>query len=100
MFIHTVLFHLKDSLSKDQIKAFEAGLDSLRNIEANTACYIGTVVAETKDRSIVRSDYNYNLTLFFEDLEAHNAYQVDPLHKAFVAEFSPFWERLEIIDSN
>ena len=100
MFIHTVLFHLKDSLSKDQIKAFEAGLASLRNIEANTACFIGTVVADTKDRPIVRSDYNYNLTLVFEDLEAHNAYQVDPLHKAFVAEFSPFWERLEIIDSD
>lgn len=99
MFIHTVLFHLKDSLSKDQIKAFEAGLDSLRNIKANSACYVGTV-ADTKDRPIVRSDYSYNLTLLFEDIEAHNAYQVDPLHKAFVAEFSPLWERLEIIDSD
>lgn len=99
MFIHTVLFHLKDNLSSEQIKAFELGLESLKDIKANTACYIGTA-AETKDRPIVRSDYDYNLTLLFEDIEAHNAYQVDPLHKAFVAEFSKLWERLEIIDAD
>ena len=55
MFIHTVLFHLKDNLSVKQLGLFELGLESLKDIKANTACYIGTA-AETKDRPIVRSD--------------------------------------------
>tara|TARA_B100001093_G_scaffold332653_1_gene317632 strand:- start:397 stop:696 length:300 start_codon:yes stop_codon:yes gene_type:complete len=98
MFVHTVLFHLKEALSNEEIAAFESGLDSLKGIAANNAIYIGKV-ADTHSRNFVRSDYDYNLTLLFDDIEAHNTYQVDPLHKAFVAENSKFWVRIEIIDS-
>ena len=99
MFVHTVLFHLKKDLPPDAIAEFEAALDSLKAIKASRATYIGTV-AETKDRPVVRSDYSYNLTILFDDIEGHNQYQVDPLHKAFVAQCSKYWTHLEIIDAD
>lgn len=99
MFIHTVLFHLKNDLPDEAIAEFETGLNSLKAIKASRATYIGTV-AETKDRPVVRSDYTYNLTILFDDLEGHNQYQVDPLHKTFVAQCSKYWTHLEIIDSD
>ena len=99
MFVHTVLFHLKKDLSPEAITEFEASLGSLKAIEVSRATYIGTV-AETKDRPVVRSDYTYNLTIIFDDLEGHNRYQVDPLHKAFVAKCSNYWTHLEIIDAD
>mgnify|MGYP006246737671 FL=1 len=99
MFVHTVLFHLKKGLPQDAIAEFEAALDSLKAIKASRATYIGTV-AETKDRPVVRSDYSYNLTILFDDIEGHNQYQVDPLHKAFVAQCSKYWTHIEIIDSD
>ena len=99
MFVHTVLFNLRKDLSKQDLEAFESGLESLRGIEANQAIYIGSV-ADTQRRNFVRSDYDYNLTLIFENIEAHNAYQVDPLHKAFVTKYSKLWIRIEVIDSD
>ena len=99
MFVHTVLFNLKKNLPQDAIVEFEAALDSLKAIKASRATYIGTV-AETKDRPVVRTDYSYNLTILFDDIEGHNQYQVDPLHKAFVAKCSKYWTHLEIIDAD
>ncbi len=99
MFVHTVLFHLKKDLPQDAIAEFEAALNSLKAIKASRATYIGTV-SETKDRPVVRSDYSYNLTILFDDIEGHNQYQVDPLHKAFVAQCSKYWTHLEIIDAD
>ena len=99
MFVHTVLFHLKKDLPEDSIAEFEMALDSLKEIKASRSTYIGTV-AETKDRPVVRSDYAYNLTILFDNIEGHNQYQVDPLHKAFVAKCSKYWTHLEIIDSD
>lgn len=99
MFVHTVLFHLKKDLSASDLEAFEAGLESLKAIEASRGTYIGKP-AETQERPAVRGDYSYNLTLLFEDIEGHNAYQVHPLHKAFVSQFSDYWLRLEIIDAD
>ena len=99
MFIHTVLFHLKMNLSKKEISEFEEGLESLKAIDSNQAIYILTP-AETKHRNAVRDDYSYNLTIHFKNIDGHNAYQIDPLHKAFVEKFSAFWQRIEIIDSD
>lgn len=99
MFVHTVLFHLKKDLSASDLEAFEAGLESLKAIEVSRGTYVG-MPAQTQERPAVRGDYSYNLTLLFDDIEGHNAYQVHPLHKAFVSKFSDFWLRLEIIDAD
>ena len=99
MFVHTVLFHLKKDLPNDTISEFELALNNLKAITASRFTYIGTV-AETKDRHVVRSDYDYNLTILFDNIESHNQYQVDPLHKAFVEQCSKYWTHIEIIDSD
>ncbi|MCC6414331.1 MAG: Dabb family protein, partial [Opitutaceae bacterium] len=43
--------------------------------------------------------YDYALTCMFADLAAHNAYQVHPLHTAFVAVGKPLWSRVQIYDA-
>ena len=99
MFIHIVLFHLKIGLSTKEISEFEKGLESLKAIDSIRAIYIGTP-SETKYRPVVRDDYNYNLTIHFNNIDEHDAYQLDPLHKTFVDKFSAYWQRIEIIDSD
>ena len=34
-----------------------------------------------------------------KDMAAHDAYQVDPLHTAFVQQFSGHWQRVVIYDA-
>lgn len=99
MFVHIVLFHLKDELSEEIISKFEGGLNSLRKIETIKEIYIGKPLKESS-RPEIRNDYYFNLTIIFENVEAHDSYQTDPIHKAFVNNFSIYWKGIEIIDSN
>jgi len=47
----------------------------------------------------VDASYDYAITAVFADTAAHDAYQIDPVHKAFVAEFKANWERVQIYDA-
>jgi hypothetical protein len=49
---------------------------------------------------VVDKTYDYSITCLFEDLAAHNAYQVHPLHTAFVEVGKPLWTRVQIYDAD
>ena len=34
-----------------------------------------------------------------KDVAAHDAYQVDPIHHAFIDQFKSFWNRVQIYDA-
>ena len=46
-------------------------------------------------------DHTFDVALVIEcrDVAAEAAYQVDPLHVAFVGKFKPYWTRVQIYDS-
>jgi hypothetical protein len=98
MLVHTVYFWLKPELTSAQRVAFRQGVESLSGINAVEAVYVGTPAA-TEKRPVIDDTYSFALTVLCKDLAAQNAYQVDPLHLAFVNTFKPAWARVQIYDA-
>lgn len=97
MILHHVLFWLKADTSDEQKAAFRKGLNTLEQIEVVKQFHIGTPAPI--ERSVVDTSYTFSLGLFFEDLAAHDVYQVHPLHKAFLEEFRVLFEKVVIYDA-
>ncbi len=97
MLVHSVFFWLKDDLTPEQITAFQAGLETLKKIPTAEAVYVGEPAA-TAARPVVDASYSFGLTVAVASVADHDAYQIDPLHKAFVEEFSTYWTKVLIYD--
>jgi len=98
MLVHSVYFWMKDGLSDADRAEFRKGLESLAGVRSAEAVYVGTPAATPK-RPIIESSYDFALTVLCKNLAAQEAYQVDPLHKAFVAAHSTKWKKLTIFDA-
>jgi len=98
MIAHHVLFWLKAETTEAQKEAFKGGLQSLEDIEVVRNFHIGNPVP-TIDRPVVDTTYTFSLILFFDDLAAHDVYQVHPIHKAFLDEFRIHFEKVVIYDA-
>jgi len=98
MIAHHVLFWLKADTTEAQKSAFRNGLQSLEKIEVVQKFHVGTPAPI--ERAVVDTTYSFSLILFFEDLEAHNVYQVHDIHKAFLDEFRELFEKVIIYDAN
>ncbi|WP_316814714.1 Dabb family protein [Pedobacter nyackensis] len=98
MIAHHVLFWLKADTSEEQKAAFRNGLQSLEKIEVVKTFHIGTPAPI--ERAVVDTTYTFSLVLFFEDLAAHDVYQVHEVHKAFLDEFRVLFEKVIIYDAH
>ncbi|TCD12132.1 Dabb family protein [Pedobacter frigidisoli] len=98
MIAHHVLFWLKADTTEDQKVAFRKSLQTLENIEVVKTFHVGTPAQI--ERAVVDTTYTFSLVLFFEDMDAHDIYQVHPLHKAFLDEFRIYFEKVVIYDAN
>ncbi|MFT4902046.1 MAG: hypothetical protein ACI81V_001329 [Lentimonas sp.] len=99
MLVHVVLFWLKHDLSDAQRTEFKAALNSLTQIKSAEAAYVGSPAA-TAQRPVVDTSYDYCLTVITKDVAAHDAYQIDPRHLAFLESFKPFWTQVKIYDAD
>jgi len=97
MIAHHVLFWLKADTTTEQKDAFKRGLQSLKDIEVVKTIHIGTPAPI--ERAVVDTTYTFSLVLFFEDLTAHDVYQIHSIHKAFLDEFREFFEKVVIYDA-
>jgi hypothetical protein len=97
MIAHHVLFWLKADMSVEEKQAFRNSLHSLAGIEVVKNLHVGVPAAI--ERAVVDTTYTFSLTLFFEDLNAHNVYQVHPLHEAFLDGFRSYFEKVIIYDA-
>ena len=98
MLVHTVYFWLKPEITAQQRPDFRRGVESLGGIKAVEKIYVGTP-AKTEKRPIIDDSYAVALTVLCKDLAAHDAYQVDPIHLKFIADFKTFWNRVQIYDA-
>ena len=96
MFIHSVYFWVKPDLPELERKRFIDGLRSLLTIETVQAGHIG-VPADTR-RAVVDHTYSHALMLMFQDANAHQQYQLDPIHDRFRNECETYWNRVVIYD--
>ena len=98
MLVHTVYFWLKPDLTAAQREEFRRGVESLAGIKSVEKVYVGVPAATTK-RPVIDDSYSFALTVLCRDVAAHDAYQVDPIHLAFVETFKTFWTRVQIYDA-
>lgn len=99
MLVHSVFFWLRKDLTPAERETFfKEGLESLRPIGSVSSLHIGAPAA-IAPRPVVDSSYDFSITALFQDVAAHNAYQVDPVHVAFVERFKSFWTRVQIYDA-
>jgi hypothetical protein len=98
MLVHAVYFWLKPELTAAQRADFRRAVESLRKIKAIEKIYIGAPAA-TEKRPVIEGTYSVALTVVVKNVAAHNAYQVDPIHLAFVKTFKAFWTRVQIYDA-
>ena len=98
MLVHTVFFWLKPDLSEEERQLFHNEVKSLGSIESVAGFYHGKPSA-TPPREVVDDTYDLGLTVILADLGAHDAYQADPIHLAFVEKCKPLWEKVKIYDA-
>ncbi len=98
MFVHTVIFKLKDDLSKEARAAFMEGVKRLEQTGSSESVHIGTP-ADTH-RPVVNRDYDVCATVVLKDLAAHDAYQIAPAHLSFIEEFKDSWADVVIYDAD
>lgn len=97
MIAHHVLFWLKADTSESEKQSFLDGLNSLAAIEVIRTFHVGSPAPIA--RAVVDTSYTFSLLLIFDDLNAHNVYQVHPLHVAFLEEFKILFEKVVIYDA-
>jgi hypothetical protein len=95
IFAHHVHFWLKD---KADLQKLIDGLNSLAPITHIKQVHIG-VPANTY-RSVIDRSYDASLLILFDNQAAHDAYQIDPIHDEFVANYAgPLCEKVVVQDS-
>lgn len=96
MLVHSVYFWLRDDLTSEEQQTFTSSLESLLTIPTVRHGFIGRPSAT--DRPVIDRSYSYGLVVVFDDMEGHDAYQVDPVHEAFKARCSSLWSSIRIYD--
>ncbi|MEP6793103.1 MAG: Dabb family protein [Saprospiraceae bacterium] len=97
-FYHVVYFWLKNPSSAEDRSKFESSLIRFLNAsEYITTQHVGTPAAT--DRAVIDRSYTYSLIVSFKDKAAQDAYQNEDVHKAFIKECEPLWEKVLIYDS-
>lgn len=96
--VHHVFFWLKRPGSKEDLETLLEGLRTLGGIPEVKAIHIG-VPASTEKREVVDNSFAASEILFFENVAAQNAYQVHPIHQAFVETYSHLWDKVIVYDA-
>lgn len=97
MFLHTVLFWLREDLAQGELQAFESGLKDLIGIQSVRFKFIGKPAATR--RPVIDWSYSYKLVVGFDNLMGHDEYQDDPVHLKFIQDCRSFWTKVQIFDA-
>jgi hypothetical protein len=95
--VHHVFFWLKNPGSETDRKQLIEGLKTLKAIKEVKQLVIGTP-ASTEKREVVDNSFDVSELMYFDNVEGQNAYQIHPVHKAFVDKYSHLWEKVIVYD--
>ena len=95
---HHVYFWLKEEHQNEVDRAiFEQGLAGLFEIGL-VAGGRWAVPAKVVVRPVIDQSWDYALTMQFNTIEDHDAYQVDPDHNVFIGTFKDWWAQVQVKD--
>jgi hypothetical protein len=98
MLVHSVYFWLAPGLTPTQRPHFRSEVQKLSAIRSVEKLYVGGPASIAK-RDVTDRSFDVALTIVFKDGAAHDAYQVDPIHLAFVERNKASWTRVQVFDS-
>ncbi len=97
MFVHVVLFWMKDEASPAQhaqllgdAKELLSGIPEVKALEAGKPAMT--------PREVVDNSYHIGLMTTFADKAGHDVYQTHPLHLKFIERNKANWQRVLIYD--
>jgi len=97
VFIHHVLFYLKDpNNAQDEAKLLE-GLKKLAKVPQIKYVNIGKPAST--DRSVIVKDYTFSWLCLFDNIIEEELYQTHPIHDEFRNNYAHLWEKVVIYDS-
>ena len=98
MLIHSVYFWFKPDADDPALVArFEDSLMRLATIPDIQTAHFGRPEA-TPQRPVIDDSYAWALIETFADIDAHERYQVHPIHHEFVSEFAATWQKVQVFD--
>ena len=96
--LHQVFFWLKNPGSQTDIQQLTEGLKTLKDIPGVHNLLIGKP-ASTVKRDVVDNSFDVSELIHFKSVQDQDAYQVHPIHKAFVEKYSHLWQTVKVFDS-
>lgn len=96
--IHTVFFWLAPGLTAAERADFAAAARKLGTAPTVLQSHLG-IPATTPRREVTDHSFDYSLQLFFASVADHDAYQVDPIHLAFVNEQAARFAAVRVYDT-
>lgn len=98
MLEHHVYFWLKeDKCNEDCMAEFRKALERLIGIPGVVRGLVG-VPAPVKPRPVVDISYQFGLSLAFESIGDHDAYQSSLEHVKFLETYRSWWKEVKIFD--
>lgn len=96
---HHVYFWLKEERKNAADRAeFEKGLDGLFAIGHLVAGGRWAIPAKVVVRPVIDQSWDYALTMQFDTIEKHDAYQEDPDHHVFINSYKDWWSQVQVRD--
>ena len=97
MLVHTVFFWMKKNAPKNAAKQTIA--DALKYLKSPSVKHLWAGgPAKTEARDVVNATYDVGLTVTFDTVADHDAYQDDPQHQVFIQRNKKNWLRVEVYD--
>ena len=94
---HMALFWLNNPGSREDRTMLAEGLETLRAIPQVRTLHVG-MPASTAAREVVDHSYDLSESMTFDSLADQAAYQVHPVHQAFIARCAHLWSHVLVYD--
>lgn len=97
IFVHQVYFWLKNPDSTADLNKLIEGLKTLTKIKHIKGWHIGIPAGTSRD--VIDGSFSVSWLNTLKDRAAQDAYQIDPIHVAFVENYKHLWNKVVVYDS-
>lgn len=95
--VHQVYFWLQPDLDDEARANFVSGMRALAEAPTVRDVFVG-VAARTPTREVTDNSFDYFLTLHFDGVAGHDAYQVSEVHEAFIGAHAAKFREVRVYD--